>query len=196
MRVTLLCKGAIALVFIGLLLGCTNAKADSSVEVTISNATFIGNDTCIPGPCSEVFNAQYQLDVTTNQVVSGSVSYQGTGTLGTLSLVHLFAGTTSGVCSDGPCPIFVGNLNPAYVWLTWDNPTTAYPAIGTYSILQLFMTCEAADSCPNQFSQDTVASSGTITVGAVPEPSSLFLFSSGLVGLVGFARGRQGRRKA
>jgi hypothetical protein len=185
-------KASIAALFLGLLVGCAiTARADTIVQVTISNATFIGNNSCSPSSCSEILNAQYQLDVTGNQVVPGSVSYTGTGTSGTLSLSGLFAGSSSGGCFDGPCPVFVGNSSPAYVWLVWDNPTTAYPATGTYSLSQLFMSCEAGDSCPNQFGSQTTASSGSITVSAVPEPSSLLLLGTGLLSLMAMT----GRRK-
>ena len=167
------------------------AHADSVVQVTVSNATFIGNSSCSNGLCSEVFNGQYSLDITTDSVLPGA-SMLATGTLGTLPNFSLFAGSTSGACPDGSCPVWVGAPPPVpYVWLVWDNPTTPYPALGSYSISLLFLECEAADICLVQFTPITVATSGTITVTAVPgvpEPSTLMLLGTGAAGLLGTIR--------
>ena len=166
--------------------------ADSIVQVTVSDATFIGNNSCPNLTCSEIFNGQYSLDVTANMVLPGA-SMLATGTLGTLSIFNLFAGSTSGACSDGNCPVWVGADPPPapYVWLVWDNPTTAYPVPGSYSISLLFLECQAADICMNQFTPSTVATSGTITVTTVPpgvpEPSTLMLLGSA-IGLLGTIR--------
>jgi hypothetical protein len=80
--------------------------------------------------------------------------------------------------------------NPTANWTTY-NYTTFADASATGGItLQLNSTCGADAGCFADFSIDNVSISADVS--AVPVPAAVWLFGSGLVGLIGIAR----RKKA
>ena len=80
--------------------------------------------------------------------------------------------------------------NPTPDWTTYNYSTVADASATGGITLQFNSTCGADANCFADFSIDNVSIKADVS--AVPVPAAVWLFGSGLVGLVGVAR----RKKA
>lgn len=93
---------AIAIGLGGLVLP-TGVRADSIVDVTMSDLTFSGNNACGPSGtslCTQTLNVAFQWDNTTNTFVLGSLSFDTSGAIGTLFGAPAPVLTSSGLVFD------------------------------------------------------------------------------------------------
>jgi hypothetical protein len=189
------------------------AHADDIVQVTISNLVFSGNDACGPSGvtlCSEVLNASYQWDNSTNSYIAGSLSFNATGVLGS-SLP--FVNPAFLVTGNGPNPeVFVqfgdasNDLFNIVLTETNDALTAGtYPEVATMAFAggvpagsyTAFLLCNftaptSADTCntpdyPVLFTgpySGAFNSSGTVSISEVPEPATITNLGTGLLCLL------------
>lgn len=71
---------------------------------------------------------------------------------------------------------------------TWDMASSLEPVIGTGEFLQWMLSDVVTTGGVLVFNDGTTPSAFTATVSEVPVPAGIWLFGSGLVGLVGIAR--------
>jgi hypothetical protein len=210
--------GPVLLLFAAI--GVPNAHADDIVQVTISNLTFNGNDTCgLSGTalCTQTLSASFQWDNSTNTYVAGSDSFTAVGNLGTdfslpandptfgpsfqgvfWDVVNLAGNTTLGVNLGELTGPFTPPLQPLVTGVyTPDNVFGLFPsAVGTY---EGYVSCGPTGTCiPEGFGPATTFNTGgtvsvaTVATVATPEPgtSSLTLIGLGSLGLIVVMRKR------
>jgi hypothetical protein len=188
-----------------------SAHADSIVQVTISNLTFNGNNTCGASGtalCTQTLSASFQWDNSTNTYVAGSSSFTTVGDLGTnfslpaslpqfgtsfqgvqWDVVNSTGNTTLGVNLGELTGPFTPPLQPLVTGVyTPNNVFGLFPsAVGTY---EGYVSCGPTGTCiPEGFGPAaTFNTSGTVTVTAVtavtaPEPGTFSLMLTGLASL-------------
>jgi hypothetical protein len=127
--------------------------------------------------------------VTPGQAITISFDYRGTAQAGGVIFAELFSelsggGATGEILSGGP--LFP---NPdSSVWTTATFNTTLGADVSGGVTLQLKSSCGPTGSCV----ADIYFDNASMTVAAVPVPAAVWLFGSGLLGLIGVAR----RKKA
>ena len=78
--------------------------------------------------------------------------------------------------------------NPSANWTTYNYSTVADASATGGITLQFNSTCGADPGCFADFSIDNVQIWADVDVSAVPVPAAVWLFGSGLLGLIGVAR--------
>jgi len=124
------------------------------------------------------------------QVINISFDMRGSVGVGGVVFAEFFSelgteGTSKAEILFGGGPIF-----PNSDWTTYSTTATTGPDVSGGVTLQLKVDCGANANCVSDVYFDNV--SVTADVSAVPVPAAVWLFGSGLLGLVGVAR----RKKA
>jgi hypothetical protein len=143
-------------------------------------ANIIKQANLLPGAWTEGQQIDVQFDI------------RGTALAGGVFFAEAFSELSGGGTSKaeilGGGPLFP-NADPN-VWTTYNFSFTAGPDTSGGITLQFNAACGAATGCVSDYFLDNV--SIMADVSAIPVPAAIWLFGSGLVGLVGVAR----RKKA
>lgn len=157
-----------------------------------ASGSWSSSNSCTGGPCDALIkNANKGIGVVTaGQAITVSFDYRGTLADGGVIFAELFSELDGGGVSKAELlsggPLFP-NADPD-VWSTAVFNTTLGPDVAGGVTLQLKASCGAAASCL----ADIYFDNAKMEVNAVPVPAAVWLFGSGLLGLVGVAR----RKKA
>ena len=127
---------------------------------------------------------------TPGQAIDISFDYKGSAGAGGVLFAEVFMELAGGGVGPGPGIIAV-IAAPTTSWQTFTWSGVAGPVTTGGVTLQLNATCGADAGCFSEFQLDNVTISADLP-NAVPVPAAVWLFGSGLVGLVGVAR----RKKA
>lgn len=154
------------------------------------NSTYSGNSTLPSGPADNLIK---QANRGVGLVQPGDaikVTFDARGSLGVSAVTQAIV--FSEFSGGGATPTFFDfSLNgDSSVWTSYEYNTTAGADVGGGITLALKVGCGAVPGCTADVYFDNV--SFQADVSAVPVPAAVWLFGSGLVGLVGMAR----RKKA
>ena len=155
----------------------------NQVSVTLSNIMFTGLNAC-SGICKETFNASFIWDTASGTVVPGTMITNTTGPLGPFNQFSTANSSFPGI----PDLIWKGSLPSTIHWIPLDNPP-GWPSPGTYAPTNVSLHCQLGsevDPCADLFGFVTSipATTGSISVSAVPEPSTAILMALGILGFV------------
>jgi hypothetical protein len=166
-------------------------------NVNPASGTFSANLNCSAGvPCDSLLKSANKGigTVTAGQSITVSFDYRGTQADGGVIFAELFSELDGGgvskteIITPGggalPGPLF----GAGETWQNFTTTTTLGPDVSGGVTLLLKSGCGGAPTCVSDAYFDNVS----MTVAAVPVPAAVWLFGSGLLGLIGVAR----RKKA
>ena len=163
----------------------------SVTSVNPASGTYSANLNCSAGvPCDSLLKSANKGIgvVTAGQEITVSFDYRGIQADGGVIFAELFSETDSGGVSKSELitggPLFGAGDN----WQNFSITTTLGPDVSGGVTLLLKSGCGGAASCVS----DAYFDNASMTVAAVPVPAAVWLFGSGLLGLIGVAR----RKKA
>jgi hypothetical protein len=148
------------------------------------------------GGVNNVLKQERLLDGTgllsAGQTIDISFDYRGSGVNGAVLFLEYFCETAGPLCGQNLTHL-TPNVNPD-VWTNYSATFTLGTALPGFTVdaytLQFAAVCGATGTCIADYYFDNVVIEADIA--AVPVPAAVWLFGSGLVGLVGVAR----RKKA
>ena len=160
--------------------------------VSPGNGSTFAADLNEPNPAANIIK-QANLrpgEWTVGQAIDITFDYKGSAGAGGVLFAELFMELSGGGVGPGPGIIAV-IAAPTAAWQTFSGSYVAGPDTSGGVTLQLNATCGADPGCFSNFQIDNVTISADLP-SAVPVPAAVWLFGSGLLGLVGVAR----RKKA
>lgn len=181
-----------AVAFVTLVLLSPSARADIvEVEAATSCPGSIGGGLCngsVPYNLNTLLGGGISL-------ISGTQKFVVTDTTGSFSFVYTGSSGDNGSCqiNGGATSFFnaCSGLNSDGTVFSLGHDDTNHPGMNPPTKLTFTaLSGQCASTNPCSFDLGFVSWQGTGTATVVPEPGTLSLFVSGLLGLVGFARRR------
>ena len=120
------------------------------------------------------------------QLINISFDMRGTVGVGGVVFAEFFSELGGGGTSKAEILFGGGPIFPNTAWTSYATTATTGPDVSGGVTLQLKVDCGANPSCASDVYFDNV--SVTADVSAVPVPAAVWLFGSGLLGLIGVAR--------
>ena len=163
----------------------------SVTSVNPASGTYSANLNCSAGvPCDSLLKSANKGIgvVTAGQEITVSFDYRGIQADGGVIFAELFSETDSGGVSKSELITGGPLFGAGDTWNNFSITTTLGPDVSGGVTLLLKSGCGGATSCVSDAYFDNVS----MTVNEVPVPAAVWLFGSGLLGLIGVAR----RKKA
>lgn len=176
--------------------GSAGAAGQNVSSVNPSSGTYSGQLTEL-NPAANIIKQANLLPGawTEGQMIDVSFDIRGSAAAGGVLFAELFmelsgggVGPGSGILGGGP---LFPNADPD-VWTTYNFSVAAGPDTSGGVTLQFNSACAPIAGCVADYFIDNVTISADVEVPQVPVPAAVWLFGSGLLGLIGVAR----RKKA
>lgn len=176
--------------------GSAGAAGQNVSSVNPSSGTYSGQLTEF-NPAANIIKQANLLPGawTEGQMIDVSFDIRGSAAAGGVLFAELFmelsgggVGPGSGILGGGP---LFPNADPD-VWTTYNFSVAAGPDTSGGVTLQFNSACAPIAGCVADYFIDNVTISADVEVPQVPVPAAVWLFGSGLLGLIGVAR----RKKA
>ena len=154
-------------------------------DTTVSSGTYAAYLPCsVEAACDQVIkNANIGIGVVNpGDTVTVTFDLNNTAAAGGVAFVELFSELDGGGTSKSE--ILLANGAGTNGWETFSFTTTLGPDVSGGISLQLKAACGPVAGCTSEAYFDNVS----VTVEAIPIPAAVWLFGSGLIGLVGVAR--------
>jgi len=142
------------------------------------------------GAVNNVLKQERLLDGTgllsEGDVISYSFDVRGSAADGGVLFLENFCETDDPLCGQD-----LTAINATADWQTFSGTFTLGAGVTAYT-MQFAAVCGAANTCTADYYFDNISITADVVVPEVPVPAAVWLFGSGLLGLVGVAR----RKKA